>query len=201
MAIIALQKRVHSISGTQKYVSWEDFKKKYLSREDNYKYEWLNGSIEKTKRTMDFTQLYILRNLLQAFRPLVNAGKVTGEIMSEGDIFFAEVHRRPDIFYLTDEQVDRTAYGENQVPAFVIEVISTNDQINKMHLKMQNYRSANVQIVWHILPQVQEVHVYWGEDLRLMRVCKDDDMCTAAPVLPDFIVTANDVFRKPPKPV
>lgn len=201
MPTTTLQKRTSSFSATQKYVSWEDFKKKYLSREDGYKYEWLNGTIEKTKRTMDYTQLFILRNLLKTFRSLVIAGKANGEMMSEGDIFFADIHRRPDIFHLTDEQLDRTAYGENQVPAFLMEVISSKDQINRVHLKMQNYRAANVKVVWHIFPEYEEVHVYFGADLRNMIVCKDDDICSAAPVLPDFVLSANDIFRKPVKPI
>jgi len=33
-------------------ISWETFQKKYLSKEDKYKYEWLDGIVEKTPRTM-----------------------------------------------------------------------------------------------------------------------------------------------------
>ena len=43
-------------------ISWATFEKKYLTREDGYRYEWLNGTIEKTKK-MNKTQLFILRNL------------------------------------------------------------------------------------------------------------------------------------------
>lgn len=31
-----------------KLISWEAFEKKYLSREDRFKYEWVNGTVEKT---------------------------------------------------------------------------------------------------------------------------------------------------------
>ena len=202
MTATVIQKRVTTpiANGKIRRISWDEFQNKYLTREDAYKYEWLNGEVEKTKRTMDYTQLFILRNLLKVFRSLLASGKCDGELMSEGDIFFVENHRRPDIFYLTDAQIARTAYGENQVPEFVVEVISSNDQMNPVHLKMQNYRAAGVQVVWHIFPKIEEIHIYMGENLDTMIVCRGEKMCSAAPVLPDFVLSAKDVFTKPPKP-
>lgn len=44
-----------AVAGKGRRISWEDFKRKYLSREDGYKYEWVNGAVEKTKRSMDKT--------------------------------------------------------------------------------------------------------------------------------------------------
>jgi len=182
-----------------KPISWPDFQKRYLSREDSYKYEWLNGEVVKFKN-MDYTQFFIIRNLRNLFEQLRALGKLSGILMPEGDIFFGANHRRPDVAYLTDEQVDRTAYGENQVPHFVIEVVSSRDQMNAVTDKMGNYRSAGVQVVWLILPNHRQVQVFSGEKLNRMTVCMDDDLCSAAPVLPAFEMTANDVFQKPPKP-
>ena len=42
-----------------KPILWADFERKYLSREDGFKYEWLNGTIEKTSRTMHQSQRFI----------------------------------------------------------------------------------------------------------------------------------------------
>lgn len=181
-------------------MSWKDFQKKYLHREDGYKYEWLNGVVEKTKRTMDKTQLYILRNLSAFFRQLLNTGKVQGELIAEPDLFFLENHRRPDICWLTNEQIDRMAYGENDVPAFVIEVISSNDYLNRVEKKMDNYRDAGVQVVWQVFPDYEKVHVYTGNALDSMTIRSGSQTCSAAPVLPDFILPVKDIFFKPPKP-
>ena len=183
-----------------KPISWPDFQKKYLSREDGFKYEWLNGQVSKSKH-MDFTQFFIVANLLKLFEKLKQMGRVAGVMMPEGDIFFGQNHRRPDVAYLTDEQIARTAYGENQVPQFVIEVISTKDQMNLVHEKMGNYRQASVQVVWHIFPRIEEIHVYSGKGLKKMTVCTGEDFCSAAPVLPDFELSAAAVLQKPPKPV
>ncbi len=180
----------------KKGVSWEAFQKKYLTREDGYKYEWLNGFVEKTPHTMDKSQLYILRNLLSWFRKFLSEGKVRGELLPEADLFFLENHRRPDICWLTDEQIDRLAENEYEVPAFVIEVISNKDMMNKVVHKMQDYRAAGVKVVWHILPAYEEVHVYSGEHLEEMQVCTKEKECSAAPVLPGFVIPSKEIFKK-----
>lgn len=46
--------------------------------------------------------------------------------------------RRPDITYLTKEQIATTKQGEDQIPEFVIEIISGNDKANKVEEKRLN---------------------------------------------------------------
>ena len=194
MASIASQNKENTLSSRK--ISWSEFEKRYLTREDKYKYEWLNGIVEKTERSINQDQFYIVRNLFSFFRKLIAAGKLSGELMTEGDAFFLENHRKPDIAYYTDEQIDRAAYGENQVPPFVIEGISKNDKINKNQLKIQDYFNAGVQVIWEILPAIQQVNVYHSSD-QSMKIKKGEDLCSAAPVLPDFAMTVNAIFQKP----
>ena len=181
-----------------KRISWADFQRKYLSREDEYKYEWVEGSVEKTRRIMDQKQYLILRNLRKLFDFLKAQKVVDGGFEPEIDTFFMDaVHRRPDISYFSAMQEDRMAYGKQQVPEFVIEIISSSDQVNRLVKKMQNYRDAGVRVVWQIYPEQHEVHVYSSEGLMEMTVCKGQRICSAAPVLPDFQLTADAVFQLP----
>lgn len=180
----------------QPYISWEAFKAKYLSREDGYKYEWLNGIVEKTKRTMDYTQFYIAQNLRDLFEDLRYAKKIKGILISEGDVFFLEKHRRPDIAYFTPEQVDAAADGINPMPEFVIEIISNTDAINRVNKKIVNYREAGVKVVWHIFPKEQEVHIYCGNNLKTVYIKSADETCSADPVLPDFKMPVSDIFKR-----
>jgi Uma2 family endonuclease len=182
-------------------ISWTDFQKKYLHREDGYTYEWLDGVVEKTKSNMEQTQFYILKNLQKLFRSLIQEGKIDGELIQEGDLFFLSHHRKPDIAYLSSEQIDLCTFGEKQVPLFVIEVISNSDGINRVNRKMQDYRAAGVKVVWNIFPQVEEVHVYFGDNLDDAVINRGEKICSAAPVLPDFLISAKDVFKKPIKPI
>jgi Putative restriction endonuclease len=105
-----------------KPISWEEFQRKYLSREDEFKYEWVNGIVVKTKRSMDKTQLYLLENLLEHFDLLKTQGKVQGRLISEPDLFFLTNHRRPDIALLSKKQIYALAEPKAyEVPAFIIE--------------------------------------------------------------------------------
>lgn len=178
-------------------VSWETFRKKYLTREDGYTYEWTNGIIEKTRNSMEPNQLYIQFNLQELFMVLKAAKKVTGQLLAETDLFFFPgVHKRLDFAWLTQEQTARLSEkGVIEIPAFVIEVVSGNDLAQKLAEKMKIYRKAGVQVVWQIFPNQQEVHVYSGAELENMTVCAGEKICPAAPALPGFAFAASDVFK------
>ena len=187
---IAEQKTI-TVKQKPRPISWETFTKVYLEREDGFKYEWVDGYVEKTPRTMDKKQFFIQWNLSE-FLTTLNVG---GLLIAEGDNFFSGQHRRPDIAYYTHEQI-RLAQNDaanKVVPQFVIEVISTNDQMNKAVEKMKNYRAAEVPIVWQIFPIQHEIHVYRGKQ---MTVCVGDDICSAEPVIAGFKMTVNEVLKK-----
>ena len=187
---IAEQKTI-TVKQKPRPISWETFTKVYLEREDGFKYEWVDGYVEKTPRTMDKKQFFIQWNLSE-FLTTLNVG---GLLIAEGDNFFSGQHRRPDIAYYTHEQI-RLAQNDaanKVVPQFVIEVISTNDQMNKAVEKMKNYRAAEVPIVWQIFPNQNEIHVYRGKH---MTVCVGDDVCSAEPVITGFKMTVNEVLKK-----
>jgi Uma2 family endonuclease len=175
-----------------KPLTWETFKSRYLSREDGYTYEFVNGHVEKTKRSMDYTQVFILDNLLNYFEQLKMQGKTTGRLAGEIDTFFSDSHRRPDVCYLTNEQMKAGRHGFPPVPEFVVEIISNNDKMKRVEEKMLDYWRAEVPVIWHIYPDLQVIHVYNGKN---MVVCMGDDLCSAAPVLPDFIMSVNDIFK------
>lgn len=193
MTVSATQENL-SISNTPaRQISWAEFQKKYLSREDRYKYEWVDGQVEKTPRTMDKSQFYIQNNLINFLYRLKSTGKTGGQLIAEGDTFFGANHRRPDIAFYSDEQIKKGAKGENIIPQFVIEVISGKDQMNLVHKKMQDYRKAKVAVVWHVFPDLAEVHVYRG---RKMEVCQANDLCSAEPVIPGFRISVAELLRK-----
>jgi Uma2 family endonuclease len=197
MAATAIQEKISTplmIVEKQKLVSWREFENKYLTREDNFKYEWVNGIIEKTPRSMDQKQQFLYDNLSDFLTDLRLAGQANGRLSAEVDTFFMDkTHRRPDIAYFSDEQRKKMADGINQVPKFVIEVISTKDQINLVHEKMQNYRDAEVEVIWHIFPLLNEIHVYNG---LKMSICKGNMLCSAEPVIPNFKLSVNQIFKK-----
>lgn len=193
MTAAAAQKAVSTPAKSPKKISWEEFQRKYLSREDQYKYEWVNGLIEKTPRTMDKTQLYILTNLIRFLYSLkASYPKIDGDLLAEGDTFFAGNHRRPDIAYYTEAQIQAARNNEDVHPDFVIEVISKNDQAEKLVKRMGDYWAAGVRVIWQIYPENKQIHVYHGKN---MTVCSGDDLCSAEPVVPGFVLPVHEVFK------
>lgn len=172
-------------------ISWDDFERKYLSREDKYKYEWVNGTVVKTPRTMNQIQQFIWLNLKNFLEQLRAKNPEIGELIPEVDTFFGENMRRPDIAYFSPEQIE-TFRHTNQVPQFTVEIISKREQLNAAHEKMADYRNANVAVVWHVFPKLREIHVYKGKQ---MTICLADDICSAEPAIPGFKILVEDVFK------
>jgi len=144
---------------------------------------------------MNQDQYYILDNLTALLDQLRTNNPALGRFYAEADTFFLEnIHRRPDIAYFSAEQRSNMAYGQKEKPDFVIEIISTYDTINRVVKKMQDYRAAKVKVVWHIYPELKEVHVYQGEN---MTICSGEVKCSAATVIPHFELTADLIFQKP----
>ena len=191
-------KDINPMKVPKKRTSWNTFQNKYLTREDLYRYEWVNGIVEKTKRDFNMPFMYLHANLQHRFYDLKNEG-ILAHLVSN-ILFLNNVHRLPTISYFNKKQIRKMSFDENEIPLFLIEIIQSKDNISKVHERMQNYRDAGVQVVWHLFPNYEEVHVYSGKNLTSMLVCKADDICSAKPVLPNFEISVNDIFKKPPMP-
>lgn len=177
---------------TKKKISWETFQKKYLSREDKYKYEWVDGYVEKTNRTMDKNQSYIFDNLADFLDELKLNQSINGRFIAEVDSFFNKQHRRPDIAFYTKEQIRADKNNAVSIPQFVIEVISSTDQVNRLVKKLKDYRAADVKVIWLIFPEAQEIHVYRGLDSQIKQ---GNDICSADEIIKGFKMKVADVFK------
>jgi Uma2 family endonuclease len=157
---------------------------------DGYKYEWNDGELIKFTG-MDKKQVYIFATLNNLF---IRKGYwQIGTFVSEYDTMLTGIQmRRPDIAYFTKEQIENTKKGEDEIPQFVIEIISGNDNINLVEKKIVEYYKAGLAVVWLILPEEKTVHVYTSR--KQVQICTDDDICSAKPVLPDFEISVNDIF-------
>jgi Uma2 family endonuclease len=157
---------------------------------DGFKYEWNDGELIKFTG-MDKKQVYIFANLNNLF--IKKGCWEMGTFVSEYDTMLSGIQmRRPDIAYLSNQQVENTKKGEDEIPEFVIEIISGNDQINLVEKKIVEYYKAGVVVVWLILPEEKTVHVYTSR--KQVQICTDDDICSAKPVLPDFEISVNAIF-------
>ncbi|TAH06449.1 MAG: Uma2 family endonuclease [Runella slithyformis] len=157
---------------------------------DSFKYEWNDGEII-TFTGMEKKQVFIYHTLLQLF---VNKNYIkAGTLVAEYDIMLTGIQmRRPDIAYLSEAQIQQAKQGIDVIPEFVVEIISGNDNINKVEAKIAEYYKASVKVVWLILPEEKVVHIYTSR--KQVQICTDDDICSAKPVLPDFEISVNALF-------
>ena len=166
----------------EEFVQWEF--------NDDQKYEWNDGELIQFKG-MDKKQVYIYDILNKLF--IQKGYWQTGTLVSEYDVMLSGIQiRRPDIAYLSSIQIKSTKQGNDEIPAFVMEIISGNDNINKVEAKITEYYKAGLQVVWLIFPDQQMVHVYTSR--RTVKICFEDDICSANPVLPDFEVSVATLF-------
>ncbi len=174
-----------------KQISLKEFLRNYSDKEDGYKYELNNGTIEKTK-TMNQQQLFLIGILNRLFIK-TETFKKGGVFAPEGDMNTSSQQlRRPDLAIYTSEQVKDMRAGNNQVAIWLAEVISPTDNADKINEKLEEYFHAGVQCVWHIYPASNQVYVYTAPDK--VTICRGETLCSGAPALPDFEISATDLF-------
>jgi Uma2 family endonuclease len=157
---------------------------------DGYKYEWNDGDLIKFSG-MNNKQVKIFTILNKLF--IEKGYWKNGTFVAGYDVQLSGIQmRRPDIAYLTKAQIDEADRGEDPIPEFVVEIISENDNINKVIAKIGEYYKAGVKIVWLIFPEEKEVHVYSSR--REVKICIENDICSANPVLPEFEIGVDQLF-------
>ena len=163
----------------EEFLTWES--------NDGVKYEWNDGELIKFTG-MRKEQLYIYDVLLDLF--LQKSCHKAGTLVAQQDVMLNGIQmRRPDVAYFTKQQVVATRNGKDEIPEFVIEIISSNDQIYQVEKKIIEYFKAGVKVVWNILSEEKVVYDYTSR--QNVKICIENDICSAAPVLPDFELSVN----------
>ena len=169
----------------QAFLEWEQ-------PEGKYKYEWVDGTLEKTEYMMKNTELDIVRNLKRAFYT-TSFFQQGGELFAEANVQLSEVRVRiPDLASFSDEQIIAAKKGGHPIPSFAVEIISPNEKGFKIEQKALDYFAAGVQVLWQIYPNIRMVKVLTSP--REIQACFEQDTCSAAPALPDLQLTVEELF-------
>jgi hypothetical protein len=120
------------------------------------------------------------------------AKKQKALLICEQDVMINGIQvKRFGMSFFTDEQINNE--GDEPIPAFCIEIISSNDQINDVKKKIKEYFKHGVRVVWVILPEEDMVEVYTS--VKNVKICLEDDICSAEPVLDDFKISVNELLK------
>jgi Uma2 family endonuclease len=168
----------------EKYLNWES--------EDGFKYEWDNETLIAVKG-MKSTERMTVSRLTRKFS-LTRAYQNGDELLPEPDTFFKAVNklRIPNLAFFTRQQLLDSEKGAEAVPAFVIEILSQSNTAGEMETKRLDYFFSGVQTVWEIFPKQKMVKVYSSS--KLVQICTDGDLCSAAPAVADFQISVHDIF-------
>ncbi len=157
---------------------------------DGYKYEWNDGELIRFIG-MKKKEYYIadLLNLLFIEQGYYHQGM----LLAETDVMLTGIQmRRPDLAYFTRAQILAARQGEDPIPEFVIELISPTDDAEQVEKKIVEYFKAGVRVLWKVMPESEVVYVYTAR--KIVTICTDADTCSAAPVLPNFTISAGTLF-------
>jgi Uma2 family endonuclease len=186
--MIQTSKNVNQLPHTlEEFLVWEP--------NDGFKYEWNDGEIIKTEK-MKKKHLALIRRLQQLFFHTISFTKGAAFIMEQDVMLTGIQMRRPDLAYFSGEQIDNSLTSEEDpIPAFLIEIVSPSDDAEKVEEKLAEYFKSTVQVVWHVYPENQVVYVYTSR--KSVKICTDDDICSASPVVPDFEISVNELLALP----
>jgi Uma2 family endonuclease len=114
-------------------------------------------------------------------------------LMPESDSYVDGTRKRiPDLTYFTAEQRQAIRRGERVKTLFAIEILSDSEKHEDVLDKIQDYFDGGAQLVWYIVPKRQKIYAYTSPDHST--VFRNDQIITAAPVIPDFSFTVADLF-------
>jgi len=161
--------------------------------EDGFKYEWNNGFLEAREKMIKPSEFHLWQNLQRAFTKTA-LYQAEGELLTEAVCPISEgKYRVPDLAVFSKTQIERAREGELPVPIFIIELVSKSDSLDYYDEKLEEYFSVGVQTVWLVSPSQKKVRVFTSP--KEVKICTDDDVCSAAPALPDFTITPNQLFE------
>jgi Uma2 family endonuclease len=105
--------------------------------------------------------------------------------------------RKPDVSYIARVRLpgQRVPRGNMRIsPDLVAEIVSPNDLAEEVELRIADYLSANVGLIWILYPQTRSVWTFsTSGTARLASL----DRLTGGTVLPDFSVAVADLFPEP----
>jgi Uma2 family endonuclease len=173
-------------------MTYDEFQNWNPETEEGIKYEWDNGVVEAEER-MRIDEIHIYTNLVKTLQSNYKLN-IVGYFISEVNIYFKNLNkiRRPDIIFLTEDEVQKTKLKIDFIPQFVIEVVSHSNSINEIENKIWDYFTSGVKIVWIILPNHKEVKIY--KSIKDIKICLDNDVCDAGDVIPDFQIRVDEIF-------
>ncbi len=106
----------------------------------------------------------------------------------------------PDVSFIRGVDIIATWQMEQPypgAPTLAVEVMSPDDRIEEVLLRVRRYLHAGSDQVWLVFPREKELHQYFRESRAQVQVYQIDDVLDGGALLPDFTLRMRDVFAVP----
>ena len=174
----------------ENYITIKEFYQNYSGIRDEFKYEWNDGKIEKTK---DMSQ-YLMNMFLRVFQVFgaTEAYREGGGIMTQIRTKLPTNQiRLPEMAYFSKEELLQES-NNGKSPAWVAEIVAEQDRAGIANKRIAEYFNGGAKSVWVILPESKKVNVFTAPDK--MYVCSGPAVCSAAPAITGLEIPAEQLF-------
>ncbi len=103
--------------------------------------------------------------------------------------------RKPDVMFIARGRLPGGKLPEGWitvVPDLVVEVLSPNDEAQKLDAKLDDYRRAGIGVIWVVYPETRKAYVY--ERGAPIREVEEDGLLEAPALLPGFSLSLRELF-------
>lgn len=153
--------------------------------------EIVNGAVVRVSPN-GFLHVFVTANVFEILRAFVKAnrlGYVLGDsliyvLLKEGDKVI--LSRIPDVSFIRKDRFPRFDYNKPfpGAPDLAVEVVSPTKSEEDTLAKIRDYFRFGTEQGWVIYPNLREVHVYFRDDPKTIRVYNQDDILTAEMLFP-----------------
>ena len=155
--------------------------------------EWVNDHLIN-KKGMGLRHSQIQSRLSRYWGNYVDAGKQGGEVYTDVPCRTNKQGRRPDVAYLSPELL--TQYNNVDVLPqsfpLIAEIVSPNDEMEDVFLKVNEYLQSGCQEVWLVLPESHWIIITITQQKRTLLTV--GDVVRTQVTLPNFKVEVDKLL-------
>lgn len=167
-----------------------------LAMPDGKSYELVDGQLVELSMSMESS--WIAGEVFGRLREIVIKRNL-GWVLPEGTGYRCfpddpDKVRKPDSSFVLKSKLPNGPTSEGYctvVPDLVVEVISPNDNAYEVNVKVDDWRTAGVTLLWVIWPVTQSIDVYQQDSVHQLT---SDEELTADPLMPDFRCQVKEIF-------
>jgi Uma2 family endonuclease len=165
--------------------------------QDGNKYELIGGEIEMSPTGMEHGSISSdlsgeLRNIVKERSLGLLYDSSTGFRMKNGDLL------SPDISFVSIERLRQYKHSFKKFfqgsPDLVVEVLSPNDTIEKLHYKIKTYFENDTKLLWVVNPEDETVIIY--HSMQPDKTLKSGDLLDGEDIVPGFSYPVAELFAE-----